>query len=283
MGTMLALLLVLSTLSGCARETLTDLKNALPEPAPREIFYQLDYSSYEESFLDYKGNTLAYCDYTAPQMSALREDGSQILEAQNPEEERALELTETFNLRFADWRADAPRIQELLAQAPAQNGQPLVEQLTCTAYQTGRLVSVSAEYHNYTGGAHGNTILLSWNFDLDSGTFFDAATLDDDAGFHAAVVRALKRQAQNRAQENSLSPTDFFWEDYEEILENWTSYAVSFDEEGMTVAFSPYELACYAAGEQVFHLTYEELLPHMGPRGRALLGLEAETEEASER
>ena len=88
MGTMLALLLVLSTLSGCARETLTDLKNALPEPAPREIFYQLDYSSYEESFLDYKGNTLAYCDYTAPQMSALREDGSQILEAQNPEEEQ---------------------------------------------------------------------------------------------------------------------------------------------------------------------------------------------------
>ena len=144
-------------------------------------------------------------------------------------------------------------------------------------------VSVSAEYHNYSGGAHGNIILLSWNFDLDSGTFFDAATLDDDAGFHAAVVQALKRQARDRAQENGLSPTDFFWGDYEEILENWTSYAVSFDAEGMTVAFSPYELACYAAGEQVFHLTYEELLPHMGPHGRALLGLEEETEEASEK
>ena len=44
----------------------------------------------------------------------------------------------------------------------------------------------------------------------------------------------------------------------------------------MTVGFSPYELACYAAGPQVFHLTYEQLLPRLSPHGRALLGLETE-------
>ena len=43
----------------------------------------------------------------------------------------------------------------------------------------------------------------------------------------------------------------------------------------MTVGFSPYELAAYAAGPQTFHLTYEELSPHLGPHGKALLGLEA--------
>ena len=57
-------------------------------------------------------------------------------------------------------------------------------------------------------------------------------------------------------------------------MAEWSSYAVSFDETGMTVGFSPYELAAYAAGPQVFHLAYETLLPHLGQHGRALLGLE---------
>ena len=50
----------------------------------------------------------------------------------------------------------------------------------------------------------------------------------------------------------------------------------------MTVGFSPYELACYAAGSQVFHLTYQELLPYLGSHSRALLGLEEQVlEEAA--
>ena len=35
-----------------------------------------------------------------------------------------------------------------------------------------------------------------------------------------------------------------YWEDYQDIAANWSSYAVSFNEEGVTVAFSPYEIAC---------------------------------------
>ena len=52
------------------------------------------------------------------------------------------------------------------------------------------------------------------------------------------------------------------------------SYAVSFDEKGMTVVFSPYELACYAAGPQVFHLSLDFLEPYLSDYGRALLGIE---------
>ena len=70
-----------------------------------------------------------------------------------------------------------------------------------------------------------------------------------------------------------MTPGEMFWEDYEDIIADWSSYAVSFDEEGMTVAFSPYELAAYAAGAQEFVLTYEELAPHLNQRGRQMLGL----------
>ena len=41
----------------------------------------------------------------------------------------------------------------------------------------------------------------------------------------------------------------------------------------MTVVFSPYELAPYAAGPQEFFLSYDWLKPHLGPHGLELLGL----------
>ena len=88
------------------------------------------------------------------------------------------------------------------------------------------------------------------------------------------MVRSLKAQAAARARENGLAPRKFFWEDYEDTLDNWSSYAVSFDEAGMSVMFSPYELAAYAAGPQVFRIPYEDLAPCLGSRGRTLLGLE---------
>ena len=40
----------------------------------------------------------------------------------------------------------------------------------------------------------------------------------------------------------------------------------------MTVAFSPYELAAYAAGAQIYHLSYEELVPTSVPTGWSCWG-----------
>ncbi len=277
MSTMIALLLVLSALTGCAGESLANVKNALPAKPSEELSWQLDYSTYDEAFIDEDGNTLAYCHYTVPELQAVGKDGAVVTEAATPEAEQALELADAFNRRFADWRADAPHIREILAQAPAASGQPIVEQLSCTAYRTGRLVSVSGEYYNYTGGAHPNTMLLSWNFDLDSGTFFEAELLEEDGRLKEYVTGELVRQAEEEALKNDLPPGDYFWEDYEDILADWCSYAVSFDGEGMTVGFSPYELACYAAGAQVFRLSYDQLRPYLGQQGRLLLGLEEES------
>ena len=71
-----------------------------------------------------------------------------------------------------------------------------------------------------------------------------------------------------------MQPKEFFWEDYQDTLANWSNYPVSFDEEGMTVGFSPYELACYAAGPQVFQIPYAELRDCLSEQGRALLGVD---------
>ena len=257
MSTMFALLLVLSTLVGCAGET---LKNAIPPPDPPAVTYTVELETFQDSFRDEDGAILAECVYEIPVLKAGESSGDAVCDA--------------FNQEFASWRDNGAETARAAREDRPFTSAAYSDELRCSVYQTERLVSVAGTYYTYTGGAHPNTLLLGWNFDLESGAFFDAATLDDETGFHDAVVRSLKAQAAARARENGLAPRKFFWEDYEDTLDNWSSYAVSFDEAGMSVMFSPYELAAYAAGPQVFRIPYEDLAPCLGSRGRALLGLE---------
>ncbi len=280
MSTMIALLLVLSALVGCAGETLTNVKNALPDLPAEVIAFSVEMETYEETVRDEDGAALAECSYELPVLTARLADGSVLETVATAGQERALAAAETFNGRFAQWKTNPRTLAESAREDRAFRNESGLEpvaytdNLSCTVYQTETLVSVSGNYSTYTGGAHPNSILMSWNFDLDAGKFFEPEILDEGGDFREYVHLALVKQARETAAAAGMTPKDFYWEDYEDTLAEWSSYAVSFDETGMTVGFSPYELAAYAAGPQVFHLAYETLLPHLGQHGRALLGLE---------
>lgn len=269
MSAMIALLLVLSTLAGCASETLVNVKTAHAPPPPA-LVYSVEIEEFEDVLRDEDGTELAVCSYALPVLRAAREDGTPL------EGEWVPEAVQTFNDQFSSWRNNAQALVRHAREDHAVLGGSAVysDELQCTVYQTERLVSVAGVYYTYTGGAHPNTILMSWNFDLESGTFFDPGLLDEETGLAQAVHQALIQQAEARAKENGQAVQDFYWEDYAAILENWRSYAVSFDSTGMSIGFSPYELACYAAGPQVFQIPYEDLVPYLGGHGRALLGME---------
>lgn len=280
MSTMIALLLVLSALVGCAGETLTNVKNALPDLPAEVIAFSVEMETYEETVRDEDGAALAECSYELPVLTARLADGSVLETAATAGQERALAAAETFNGRFAQWKTNPRTLAESAREDRAFRNESGLEpvaytdNLSCTVYQTETLVSVSGNYSTYTGGAHPNSILMSWNFDLDAGEFFEPEILDEGGDFREYVHLALVKQARETAAAAGMTPKDFYWEDYEDTLAEWSSYAVSFDETGMTVGFSPYELAAYAAGPQVFRLAYETLLPHLGQHGRALLGLD---------
>lgn len=279
MSTMIALLLVLSSLVGCAGETLTNVKNALPEPPPETVTFSVELEKYEETVRDEDGTVLAECSYELPVMRAALEDGSILESAATEEQKRALAAAEIFNARFTPWKTNPQTLAKSAKEDRAFRNESGLEpvaytdDLSCTVYQTGTLISVSGVYYTYTGGAHPNSILMSWNFDLNAGEFFEPEILDEGGDLREYVHQALVRQVRETGAALDLAPQDFYWEDYEDILAEWTSYAVSFDEEGMTVGFSPYELAAYAAGPQMFRLTYDQLRPHLGQHGKALLGL----------
>ena len=149
---------------------------------------------------------------------------------------------------------------------------PYALDLSCTTYQTRRMVSVSGVYYSYTGGAHGNSAHRAWNFDLENGTFFGPELLGG-AELQTAVTEELMRQSTERAAEFDMKPEELYWADYETILADWPSSAVSFDADGMTVSYSPYELAAYAFGAQIYKIPYDVLEPYLSLQGMEILGL----------
>ena len=301
MEAIIALLLVISTLTACAGKApdtlpMEDLEPSLEEDAlvaeaaPGTLAFQIEMAVYEDSALFEDGTELAVCRFEYPVMTPCWKDGTPLETAQTAEEEQALTAAEAFNRQFGPATVEE-EFQEMTAMAREdlafrqESGlewvSPYTMELTYEVYQTVQMVSVSANYYSFTGGAHPNTVLLAWNFDLTTGQFFTPEVLAADGQvFSEAVHQEILLQSRLVAAEQDLTAEEFFWPDYEEITAGWSSYAVSFDETGMTVGFSPYELAAYVMGSQVYHLTYEQLTPYLSAHGMELLGLEPAEEEA---
>lgn len=289
MTKLLALLMAL-LLTACANISETDVKSdpapempAVPvQTAPAPVHFTVETGVWGDTGAAEDGTPLAEYTFMLPVLTVCREDGTVVETAETETERKALETAAVFNEKFGKWAA-AEEFGEIV-EAAAEDLEfcrewalewvgPYTLDLNCTIYQTEQMISVSGVYYSFTGGAHPNTYLLGWNFDLDTGEFFDAKALSDGTALQDHVTEELTRQARCRASEEDMVPEQMFWEDYESIIADWSSYAVSFDESGMTVAFSPYELAAYAAGAQEFALSYEELSPHLNQRGQQVLGL----------
>ncbi len=225
---------------------------------------------------DESGTVLASYTYQLPVMTALRKDGTAVSpeNAKIEREKQALATAKAFNEEFQRWaeEADFASLAEAAGQGARRPGGqvPYAQDLECEIYQTDRLVSVAGQFYVSSGGAHPNTGLYGWNFDLASGRFFSVGELFDDVD---AVTRELVRKSTQRAAKDGLSPEQFFWKDYAEILAAWSesAVAVTFDGENMTVSYSPYDLAAYAAGPQIFTIPLEWLEPYLSAYGKSLL------------
>ena len=257
-------------------------QTALAKP----LTYRVDSGVSADAAQAEDGTPLVCYRFQLPRLQVLRADGSAIERPSTARERKATAVADTFNTHFEKWTAaeEFPSIVESAREDLAACREwgsswmgPYEMDLSCAVYQTEGLVSVAGTYYSYTGGAHPNAWHLSWNFDLENGEFFGPEGLAaDSVVFQQAMVEELVRQAGETAAENGLVPEEMFWMDYESILANWSSCAVFFDEGGMHVVFSPYELAAYGFGEQDFFLSYDWLRPYLSDHGRDVLGLTEE-------
>lgn len=131
----------------------------------------------------------------------------------------------------------------------------------------GEIISVCLRRGSYTGGAHPNSYVSGYLFDLTSGQFIlDPSQLaDDPAAFQAGAAELLIEKADRDGPGG-------YWEDYQDIIRGGNGGATLFDEAGMRVVYAPYELGPYAIGEVELRLDWEELAPLLGPDCMARLG-----------
>ena len=285
----LTLCLVLG-LTACGATTLPTPEEPTPPAVAdtEDITYEVTTDPYEQDILAEDGTKLMHISFQLPHLQAYV-NGQPIETPATPAQEAAVSRMNTFNESFDQWR-ESESVEESIADTKMMYQEdpelftgdsmaPLSEELTYTCYRTGSLISIAADYYSYLGGAHPNTVYFSWNFDLDSGIFLAIPELaEDPQAFTLAVADMIEVQAVERFQSDpnyaGLSLSDIYGENYREVMEKWASdYAVSFDAEGMTIIFSAYELASYAAGPQEFHFSYEQLASYWSESGRTVLGL----------
>ena len=249
MRKLIALMLIL-LLSGCAAAAVDDVINNAPEepvqelvpepevvlPEEEKILYVVESSEWTDEALAEDGTRLATYWFDLPVLQAVKEDGTVITEAQNAAEEQALSIIAAFNEKFGKWAA-AEEFHEIVTWAEEHYTflqtegiewyGPYALELDCAVYQTEHIVSVSGTYYSYTGGAHPNTWMLGWNYDLETGEFFDPQLLGEGTELHEAVTAEIIRQAQVPLEDGFI-PVEMYWEDYEDIIANWPCYAVTF-------------------------------------------------------
>ena len=277
-----------AALAGCGITTLPTPEDPEPPAAadPEEITYEVTTDPHEETVHAEDGTLLMTVSFQLPHLQAYA-DGTLIETPATPAQEEAMARVNTFNENFNQWRESGDTAQSMedaksLYQSfpDAFSNTSYCEEFTYTAYRTGSLISIAADYYSFLGGAHPNDVYFSWNFDLDSSTFLTIPELaTDPQAFTLAVADLIEVQAGERfasePEYEGLSISDIYWDNYRETIEKWGSdYAASFDADGLTVIFSAYELASYANGPQEFHIPYAALDSYWSDSGRTVLGLD---------
>lgn len=215
------------------------------------------------------GTVLAIYNYQTVRL-ALRNEGS----LSPGDAAAAARNIDVFNEKMASVAADLVAQGEEMAGYASEDyktfGAPVMEyedDAETSAVFTGDVVSVCLRRYSFTGGAHPNSYILGWLFDLASGQFIlDPSQLaDDPQAFHDGAAELLIAKADS-------SLPGGYWGDYQDIIRDGPSGVTLFDGEGMTVLYAPYELGPYAIGEVELHLSWEELGPLLGQNGLARLG-----------
>ncbi len=192
------------------------------------------------------------------------------------EQEQVQQSCEVFNTRMAELRA-AAMSQNAENAANAQmafeqgyQGPAYGDETTMSGTFLGQLISVRMENHNFYGGAHPNYFTMGFTFDLSMGQFIDPLQIADDPEmFRGGVAALLVEKADSMGEEY----TSGYWEDYRDIIARWNEGTVLFDEKGMTVHYSPYEIGPYAMGDLDFLVSYGELEELIGSGGMDKLGV----------
>lgn len=116
-------------------------------------------------------------------------------------------------------------------------------------YQSRDFVSLVMYYYTFTGGAHGNTIIETYNLDLSTNKII---TLKDIFNSNCDYETIIKEEILKQIEERM---TDFFEESIEYVKnENISERTFTISKDGLEIYYQDYEIAPHSSGLPVFKI-----------------------------
>ena len=232
------------------------------------------------------GRVVAQGTWQVPELTVTGPDGHVYDPQQEPNTDGA-KIMANFQAHFDNWLQEQLTYYQEVAEAARQDYQLsgtfsdsawdtasycYQEQVDSSFWQNSHILCVTLQNYSFTGGAHPYTYRTAATFDLSTGKQISLLNMTEDLpGLQKAVGQELLNQLQQMIAAQSDIP---FYSDYEQTLQDWAQRSVFFQSDGLTVVFGVYDLAPYAAGEQVFQVDYQVIAPYLTDYGRQLLELE---------
>lgn len=122
-------------------------------------------------------------------------------------------------------------------------------------YNEGCIVSLYYDQYEFTGGAHGNTIRTSQNWDLQNGYQIPLSYFYPNNPYY--IIDILKN-INSQIKEQILSGSNQYFDNYcELVLETFNLESYYLTPNAIAVYFQQYDIAPYSSGIPVFYLMYE--------------------------
>jgi hypothetical protein len=130
------------------------------------------------------------------------------------------------------------------------------------AHADKNLISLHFSNYSYTGGAHGNTNSVTYNYDLNRGVMLKLADLFQP---NSNYLKVISDYCIKEVKKSDLTDDEWIRNGAGPKAENYQSWNIT--PEGLQITFDAYQVAAYAAGPQEVVVSYSVLKPIIKPDG----------------
>lgn len=122
-------------------------------------------------------------------------------------------------------------------------------------YNEDYIISLYSDQYEFTGGAHGNTIRSSQNWDLRTAKQIKLSSFFPDNDYYIIdILKNINAQIKEQIQ----SGNNFYFPEYcELVLETFRLENYYLTKNSIAIFFQQYDIAPYSSGIPVFYLTYK--------------------------
>lgn len=121
-------------------------------------------------------------------------------------------------------------------------------------YNNKYLVSLYEDKYEFTGGAHGNTIRTSQNWNLQEGSFIPLSSFYPNNPYYLInILKNINSQIKSQIEAGN----DYYFDNYcELVLETFNIESFYVTPSNIVIYFQQYDIAPYSTGIPVFYIPY---------------------------